>query len=31
MVLHKPHPHPEIKRSTVRDIRDFLFDVGVSP
>jgi len=31
MVIHKPHPRPEIKRSTVRDIRDFLFAAGVSP
>jgi hypothetical protein len=31
MVIHKPHPRPEIKRSTVRDIRDFFLLVGLKP
>jgi hypothetical protein len=31
MVLHKPHPRPEIKRSTVRDIQEFFRLVGLKP
>ncbi len=31
MVIHKPHPRPEMKRSTVRDIRDFFLSVGLTP
>lgn len=30
-VLHRPHPQKEVKRSSVRDIRDFLEGAGVTP
>lgn len=30
-VVHKPHPRPEVKQSTVRDIRDFFLLVGLKP
>ena len=31
MVVHRPHPEPEIGRATVRDIAAFLEAVGVKP
>jgi hypothetical protein len=31
LVVHRPHPRPEIQRSTVRDIRDFFRLVGLTP
>lgn len=30
-VLHRPHPQKEVKRTSVRDIRDFLEGAGVTP
>jgi HicA toxin of bacterial toxin-antitoxin, len=30
-VFHRPHPNPEIKRSSVRAVRDFLAEAGVTP
>lgn len=30
-VIHRPHPQKEVKRSSVRDLRDFLKAVGVTP
>ena len=30
-VLHRPHPKPYLSRGAVRDIVDFLNEVGVSP
>jgi hypothetical protein len=30
-VFHRPHPRPEVGRATVRDVRDFLIQAGVSP
>ena len=29
MVVHRPHPHPETSRATVRDIAMFLQAAGV--
>jgi hypothetical protein len=29
-VFHKPHPHPQIKKYAVEDIRDFLQEAGVN-
>jgi hypothetical protein len=29
--LHKPHPRPEIKKYAVRQIRDFLKNMGIEP
>ena len=31
MVVHRPHPGPEIGRATVRDIAAFLEAIGVRP
>lgn len=31
IVLHRPHPRKEVNRYTVRDIREFLTLVGVTP
>jgi HicA toxin of bacterial toxin-antitoxin, len=31
IVIHRPHPEPEIGRSTVRDIAAFLKAVGLEP
>jgi hypothetical protein len=31
IVVHRPHPEPEIGRATVRDIAAFLKAVGVKP
>ena len=31
MVTHKPHPRREVGRASVREIRDFLRDAGISP
>ena len=31
MVVHRPHPEPEIGKATVRDIAAFLEAVGVKP
>lgn len=30
-VLHRPHPEKEAKRSTVRDLRTFLIEAGLTP
>jgi hypothetical protein len=30
-VFHRPHPRPEMKKASVRDVRDFLQQVGVKP
>lgn len=30
-VFHRPHPHPEAKRSLVRAVRRFLANAGVQP
>jgi hypothetical protein len=30
-ITHKPHPGSEVGRASVRDIRDFLKDAGVTP
>ena len=30
-VFHRPHPHPETRRSMVRAVRDFLAAAGVEP
>ena len=30
-VFHRPHPSPEVKRGTVRAVRDFLTAAGVRP
>ena len=31
IVVHRPHPEPEVGRATVRDIAAFLDAVGVRP
>ena len=31
MIVHRPHPAPEVGRATVRDIVGFLEVVGVKP
>ena len=31
MVVHRPHPQPEVGRATVRSIARFLAAVGVQP
>ena len=30
-VLHKPHPQPEMKKSSVDSARDFLLRAGATP
>jgi hypothetical protein len=30
-ITHKPHPASEVGRMSVRDIRDFLQDAGITP
>ena len=30
-VFHRPHPQPDVKRSTVRAVRDFLAAAGIEP
>ena len=30
-ITHKPHPGSEVGRASVRDIRDFLKDAGITP
>lgn len=29
--VHRPHPQKEAPRGTIRDIRDFLVQVGITP
>ena len=31
IVLHAPHPQPEMKRYAVRDLRKFLEEAGITP
>lgn len=31
MVTHKPHPRTDVGRASIRDIRDFLKDAGITP
>lgn len=31
IVIHRPHPGPEVGRATIRTIARFLEDVGVMP
>ncbi|WP_095203199.1 type II toxin-antitoxin system HicA family toxin [Mesorhizobium carmichaelinearum] len=31
LFLHRPHPSPDTKRWAVRDIREFLTNVGLRP
>lgn len=31
LFLHRPHPSPDTKRWAVRDIREFLTNVGIGP
>jgi hypothetical protein len=31
LFLHRPHPSPDTKRWAIRDIRDFLTNVGIKP
>jgi hypothetical protein len=31
LAVHRPHPRKEAKRYLVRDVRDFLKSIGVSP
>lgn len=30
-VFHRPHPRPEMKRASVRAVRDFLSAAGIAP
>ncbi len=30
-VFHKPHPKPDVKKSSLEDIREFLTNAGVMP
>jgi hypothetical protein len=30
-IIHRPHPQKEVKRTSVRDIRGFLEEAGVTP
>ncbi|UCI06729.1 type II toxin-antitoxin system HicA family toxin [Mesorhizobium sp. B1-1-8] len=31
LFLHRPHPSPDTKRWAIRDIREFLTNIGISP
>ena len=31
LATHKPHPGSEVGRASIRDIRDFLKDAGITP
>ncbi|WP_315919508.1 type II toxin-antitoxin system HicA family toxin [Mesorhizobium sp. SP-1A] len=31
LFLHRPHPSPDTKRWAIRDIRQFLINVGIRP
>ncbi|MGE0501408.1 MAG: type II toxin-antitoxin system HicA family toxin [Rhizobiaceae bacterium] len=31
LFLHRPHPPPDAKRWMIRDIREFLMNVGIRP
>jgi hypothetical protein len=31
LFLHRPHPSPDTKRWAIRDIREFLANVGIKP
>lgn len=31
LFLHRPHPSPDTKRWAIRDIREFLANVGIRP
>lgn len=31
LFLHRPHPSPDTKRWAIRDIREFLSNVGIRP
>ena len=31
LFLHRPHPSPDTKRWAIRDIREFLMNVGIKP
>lgn len=31
LFLHRPHPSPDAKRWAIRDIREFLMNVGIRP
>jgi hypothetical protein len=31
LFLHRPHPSPDTKRWAIRDIREFLTNVGIKP
>ena len=31
LFLHRPHPSPDTKRWAIRDIREFLTNVGIGP
>ena len=31
LFLHRPHPSPDTKRWAIRDIREFLQNVGIKP
>jgi hypothetical protein len=31
LFLHRPHPSPDAKRWMIRDIREFLTNVGIGP
>lgn len=31
LTLHRPHPRPELKKSAVRAVADFLTNAGVEP
>jgi hypothetical protein len=30
-VFHRPHPRKEAKKSTIRDVREFLTTAGLTP
>lgn len=29
IILHKPHPEPEMDKGAIRHVKNFLFDIGV--